>query len=462
MRLSDFQYDLPKRLIAQNPAERRTDSRLMVVDRSRGEIIHDHFVNLKSYLRAGDCLVLNDTRVMPARLFGRKAVRGTAKGTANDKASEIAGVAAAVAAGALVEVLLIREINDGEQPGREPLPVWEAIVRPGKRLQKSAVITFGADDAGGKGLCADDAGVTGMAHCIAGSGGLCADVVEVLPSGHRLLRFNKRGPELTELIYKLGKIPLPPYIKNSEADPERYQTVYSKHTGSAAAPTAGLHFTEQYLNEIMASGVDLAYLTLHIGPGTFAPVKTENIAEHHMHSEFYHVDDKAASVINGVKKARASYFESHENGGEHGEPLPPRVICVGTTSLRTLESVTSKIFAGENDASENIARKIIASKNDASENIARKIIASKNDASENIARENGFVMPCEGWTDIFIYPGYRFKCADALLTNFHLPGSTLIMLICAFAGYELAMEAYRRAVEEEYRFYSFGDAMLII
>lgn len=351
MKLSDFQYELPKRLIAQKPAEQRTGSRLMVVDRAGGRIIHDAFSNLHKYLNAGDCLALNDTRVMNARLFG-------------EKISQPAG------GGSRAEILLIREIGKTD---------WEVMARPGKRLAKGAQIS----------LC---------------DGRMSAEILEVLPSGHRIVRFNPIEEDFDTLISKYGQMPFPPYIKERGADPDRYQTVYAKEPGSAAAPTAGLHFTGDYLNKLTEAGIKTAYLTLHIGPGTFAPVKNENIEEHHMHSEYYHVGDQAAALINGVKKTACA----SEN---------PKIVSVGTTSLRTLESV---------------------------------------------AAPDGTIRSGSGQTDIFIYPGYVFKCVDALLTNFHLPGSTLLMLICAFAGYDLAMEAYRIAVENEYRFFSFGDAMLIM
>ena len=434
MYLSEFQYDLPKRLIAQKPADKRTGSRLMIVDRRGGRIIHDSFDNLKAYLSAGDCIVLNDTRVMPARLLGHKVISadavqglnaaanltgealpgtglaptgagagagaGAAAGTgagagacagvgtgAGMGASAGAGarVCAGAGVGAAVELLLVRDASV------EPRTLWEALARPGKRLPIGAKVA----------LC---------------DGQLNAEVVEILPSGHRLFEFDRNADEFAGLVTQYGKIPYPPYIKNYTADPERYQTVYSKEAGSAAAPTAGLHFTRQYLDDLERAGVNTAYLTLHIGPGTFAPVKAENIEEHHMHSEFYHVDAGAAALINKVKHMRSAAPAASAEAAQ-AAPQRPRVVSVGTTSLRTLESIAS---------------------------------------------DDGFIKPCEGWTDIFIYPGYRFKCVDALLTNFHLPGSTLLMLICAFAGYDLAMEAYRRAVENEYRFFSFGDAMLII
>ncbi|MCL2059059.1 MAG: tRNA preQ1(34) S-adenosylmethionine ribosyltransferase-isomerase QueA [Oscillospiraceae bacterium] len=401
VRLSDFQYELPKELIAHNPAEFRTGSRLMVVDRGGGRIIHDRFDNLVSYLRAGDCLALNDTRVMPARLLGRK-VSGAGEW-------EVAAAGAGAGEGAAVEVLLLHKVeasgcggtavggeageSGGTAASNEAVSgetdacgeVWEALVRPGRRLMKGAKIVFDG-------------------------GALNAEIVCTLASGHRLVRFDRSGAEFADALAKIGQVPLPPYIKNSSADPERYQTVYSKESGSAAAPTAGLHFTEDYLRKLAACGVGAAYLTLHIGPGTFAPVKTDDISEHRMHSEYYRVSREAAEMVNAVKAAR-------EQANAASAALLPRLVCVGTTSIRTLESVVD---------------------------------------------ESGRVRQCEGWTDIFIYPGYRFKCADALLTNFHLPGSTLLMLVCAFAGHDLAMEAYARAVESSYRFYSFGDAMLII
>ena len=404
MKLSDFQYELPKRLIAQNPAAERTGSRLMVVDRKSGRVIHDQFINLKSYLNAGDCLVFNDTRVMPARLFGRKAAKTTAGCAEGAGCNNKNALGASGASGALAEALLLHESGGGNTDST----IWEAIVRPGKKLLKGAVIIFG--------------------------GGLMkAEIIEVMPMGHRLLRFDCANAELLANMEKIGRTPFPPYIKNSGANPERYQTVYSKTAGSAAAPTAGLHFSEQYLAGLTDAGILSAYLTLHIGPGTFAPVKTEVIEEHKMHSEYYIVSKSAAETVNSVKNASfMNIYRSAEKGVKNtagcapfndirvkynDTGAPPKVICVGTTSMRTLESV---------------------------------------------AGDDGMIKHCDGWTDIFIYPGFQFKCADALLTNFHLPGSTLLMLVSAFAGYDLIMDAYQQAVGQEYRFFSFGDAMLIL
>ena len=339
MRLSDFQYELPGRLIAQSPADRRTGSRMLVIDRARGAYIDSRFERLAEWLAPGDCLVFNDTKVMPARLIGRKEQGGAA-----------------------VEALLVRPLGAG---------AWEAMVRPGKRLGPGARVEFGG-------------------------GRLHAEVTGVLPSGHRALRFDCAGAALMDAIQEIGRIPLPPYITNENVDAGRYQTVYARHLGSAAAPTAGLHFTGEFIAGLEAAGVSAAYVTLHVGPGTFRPVKAENIEEHRMHEEFYRIGADAAQAIDDAEG---------------------RVVAVGTTSMRTVEGA---------------------------------------------AGEDGRVRACEGWTGIFIYPGYRFRRVGALLTNFHLPGSTLLMLVCAFAGYDLAMAAYRHAVEQEYRFFSFGDAMLIV
>lgn len=339
MKTSDFYYDLPQELIAQTPLQRRDSSRLMTLDRHSGAIGHHHFYELPDFLREGDCLVLNNSRVLPARLIGRRETGGAA------------------------EILLLTDRGDN---------VWECLVRPGKKLRAGATVSFG-------------------------DGQLTAQIQEVLPDGNRLVRFRYEGIFL-EILEQLGKMPLPPYIKEELADGERYQTVYSKVAGSAAAPTAGLHFTPELLKQVEEKGVQLAYVTLHVGLGTFRPVKEEELETHDMHSEYCEIPPEAAEIINRTK----------ERGG--------RVICVGTTSCRTLES---------------------------------------------FAEENGRIAPQSGWTNIFIYPGYRFKCLDALITNFHLPESTLIMLVSALAGREHTLAAYREAVKERYRFFSFGDAMLI-
>ncbi len=339
MKTSDFYYDLPPELIAQTPLQQRDSSRLMVLDRSTGAVEHKHFYDLPSYLRPGDCLVLNDSRVLPARLIGHRETGGVS------------------------EVLLLTDKGDN---------VWECLVRPGKKLRPGAKVTFG-------------------------NGQLTAEILEVLPDGNRLVRFDYEGIFL-EVLEELGRMPLPPYIKAELQDQERYQTVYSKVPGSAAAPTAGLHFTPELLERIQAMGVKLAYVTLHVGLGTFRPVKVEDVEHHDMHSEYCMVSQQAADIITETKK----------NGG--------RVVCVGTTSCRTVES---------------------------------------------FANEDGTMDPHAGWTKIFIYPGYRFKCLDALVTNFHLPESTLVMLVSALAGKEHIMNAYAQAVQERYRFFSFGDAMFI-
>lgn len=336
----DFYYDLPEELIAQDPLEKRDDSRLLVLDSRTGGLIHESFHSLPKFLKPGDCLVLNDTRVIPARLLGIKEDTGAA-----------------------VEILLLK--NKGGD-------IWEALVRPGKKLRSGAKVSFG-------------------------DGALKADIMEVLPDGNRLVRFYYEGI-WEEILDSLGEMPLPPYITHKLKDKDRYQTVYARYEGSAAAPTAGLHFTDELLATIEESGVRLAYVTLHVGLGTFRPVKEENILDHHMHTEWYEVSEESADIINSAKQ---------DNG---------RIICVGTTSCRTVES----------------------------------------------ASEKGRIRPCCGETDIFIYPGYEFKLTDCLITNFHLPESTLIMLVSALGGYENVMKAYKEAVKERYRFFSFGDAMFIV
>ena len=340
MKTSDFYYDLPEELIAQTPLERRDGSRLMVLDRETGALEHRHFFDLPDYLRPGDCLVLNDSRVLPARLLGHR-----------------------VPSGGAVEVLLLKDKGDG---------VWECLTKPGRKTKAGTELSFG-------------------------DGALTATVLEALDTGNRLIRFHYQGIFL-EILEQLGKMPLPPYIKEELEDGERYQTVYSRVNGSAAAPTAGLHFTKGLLEQIAAKGVSIAYVTLHVGLGTFRPVKAEEITDHHMHAEFCMISAETAELLNRTK----------EQGG--------RIVCVGTTSCRTLES---------------------------------------------FADAQGRFSETSGWTDIFIYPGYRFKAMDALVTNFHLPESTLVMLVSAFAGREHVLNAYRTAVQERYRFFSFGDAMFI-
>ena len=340
MKTSDFYYDLPQELIAQTPLDKRDASRLMTLDRVTGETAHHHFYELPDFLRPGDCLILNDSRVLPARLLGQRLPGGGA-----------------------CEVLLL--IDRGEK-------TWECLVRPGRKMRTGAKLSFG-------------------------NGELTAEVVGEVEGGNRLVRFDYEGIFL-EVLEHLGKMPLPPYIKEELQDQERYQTVYSKVLGSAAAPTAGLHFTPELLEKIAAKGVGIGYVTLHVGLGTFRPVKEEEITDHEMHSEYCVISQETADLINRTKA----------NGG--------RCICVGTTSCRTLESW---------------------------------------------AEEDGHMEPKAGWTNIYIYPGYKFKVMDGLVTNFHLPESTLIMLVSALAGREHVLAAYREAVEEKYRFFSFGDAMFI-
>lgn len=341
MKTSDFYFDLPQELIAQDPLEDRSASRLLHLDKTTGAIEHTSFKHVLDFLKPGDCMVINDTKVIPARLYGHK-----------------------VDTGAVIELLLLkRREND----------IWETLVKPGKKARPGAVISFG-------------------------DGLLTGKILEIVEEGNRLIQFSYEGI-FEEILDQLGEMPLPPYITHKLQDKNRYQTVYAKHEGSAAAPTAGLHFTEELLQQVKEKGVNIAHVTLHVGLGTFRPVKVEDVNDHHMHSEFYVVEPDQAELINETKR----------NGG--------RVISVGTTSCRTLESATD---------------------------------------------ENGMLHAKSGWTDIFIYPGYSFKMIDGLITNFHLPESTLLMLVSALAGKDHIMAAYEEAVKERYRFFSFGDAMIII
>lgn len=340
MDVKDFYYDLPQELIAQDPLEDRSSSRLLVLDKKTGEMQHKVFKDIVTYLHPGDCLVINDTKVIPARLIGSK------EGT-----------------DAHIEILLLkRREND----------IWETLVKPGKKAKPGTVINFG-------------------------DGLLKGTVIDVVEEGNRLIQFSYEGI-FEEILDQLGQMPLPPYITHRLQDKNRYQTVYAEHEGSAAAPTAGLHFTKELLAQIQEMGVKIAHVTLHVGLGTFRSVKVSNVLDHHMHSEFYRIEEDAANMINETKK----------NGG--------RIICVGTTSCRTLESA---------------------------------------------AAEDGTIKACSGWTEIFIYPGYKFKILDCLITNFHLPESTLVMLVSALAGREHVLAAYEEAIRQRYRFFSFGDAMFI-
>lgn len=340
MKRQDFYYELPEELIAQDPLEDRSSSRLLVLDKESGAVSHHVFREIVDYIEEGDCLVVNDTKVLPARLIGSK-----------------------IGTDAKIEVLLLK---------RKEKNIWETLVKPGKKAKTGTKISFG-------------------------DGRLTGEVIDIVEEGNRLIQFSYEGI-FEEILDQLGQMPLPPYITHQLRDKNRYQTVYAKHTGSAAAPTAGLHFTPKLLEEIRAKGADVAKVTLHVGLGTFRPVKVDEITDHHMHSEFFQIDEDAAFKIN---RARA--------GGK-------KVICVGTTSCRTVESA---------------------------------------------ADESGHLEACSGWTEIFIYPGYRFKVLDSLITNFHLPESTLVMLVSALAGREHVLDAYKIAVEEKYRFFSFGDAMFI-
>ena len=339
MKTHDFWYELPEELIAQTPLQQRDSSRLLVLDRESGQVSHRHFYDILDYLKPGDCLVMNDSRVLPARLLGHRPTGGA------------------------VEVLLLRDLGDKK---------WECLCKPGRKMQPGNEVIFG-------------------------NGELTATVTEVLDDGNRVVEFHYEGIFL-EVLERLGKMPLPPYIKAELADQERYQTVYSREVGSAAAPTAGLHWTEELLEKARNKGIKTAFVTLHVGLGTFRPVKAEEITEHHMHSELCMLSRETADILN----------ETRQNGG--------RVICVGTTSCRTLESLVN---------------------------------------------EDGTFVEKSKWTEIFIYPGYTFKAMDGLITNFHLPESTLVMLVSAFAGRENVLNAYNEAVKERYRFFSFGDAMFI-
>ena len=341
MNVKDFYYDLPKELIAQDPLTDRSSSRLLVLDKETGAISHRHFREITEYLKPEDCLVINNTKVIPARLFGVR-----------------------MDTGAKIELLLLKRREDD---------IWETLVKPGKKAKTGTRVSFG-------------------------DGLLTGEIIDVVEDGNRLIHFSYEGI-FEEILDQLGQMPLPPYITHELKDKNRYQTVYAKYDGSAAAPTAGLHFTPELLEEIREMGVRIAEVTLHVGLGTFRPVKVENVLDHHMHSEFYQIDETAAQIINDTKK----------RGG--------RVICVGTTSCRTIESAAAK---------------------------------------------DGTLAACSGWTDIFIYPGYQFRVLDALITNFHLPESTLVMLVSALAGREQILHAYEIAVQERYRFFSFGDAMLIL
>ena len=339
MKTHDFWYDLPESLIAQTPLAQRDTSRLLVLDRHTGEIAHKNFYDIIDYLNPGDCLVMNDSRVLPARLLGQRPSGGAA------------------------ELLLLRELGDNR---------WECLAKPGRKLTVGQTVIFG-------------------------NGELTAQIIDVCEDGNRIVQFNYDGIFL-EVLDRLGKMPLPPYIKAELQDRERYQTVYSREPGSAAAPTDGLHFTNELLDKIRQKGIHTAFITLHVGLGTFRPVKAVEISEHHMHSEYCMINEETADILNKTK----------QNGG--------RIVCVGTTSCRTLESLVG---------------------------------------------EGGRFSPCGRWTDIFIYPGYKFKAMNALITNFHLPESTLVMLVSAFAGRENILNAYNNAVENKYRFFSFGDAMFI-
>ena len=387
MEVHDFYYDLPEELIAQDPLEKRDESRFMVIHRDTDEIEHRRFHDVIEYLNPGDCLVINDTKVIPARLLGEKEETGAA-----------------------IEVLLLKDASEYADSSKEGTSsenaeptkelagkntrTWECLVKPGKKMKPGARVVFGKDEATGEPL-------------------LSAEVLDTVEEGNRIIRFEFDGI-WEEVLDKLGEMPLPPYITHKLQDKNRYQTVYAAHEGSAAAPTAGLHFTKELLGEIEAKGIKIARLTLHVGLGTFRPVKVEKIEDHHMHTEYYELSQEAADIIN----------ETRRNGG--------RVISVGTTSTRTLETVGT--LQGISKASSN----------------------------GNGSARFQEIKPASGWTNIFIYPGYEFKIVDSLITNFHLPESTLIMLVSAFYNRDAVMNAYEEAVKERYRFFSFGDSMFLL
>ena len=387
MEVHDFYYDLPEELIAQDPLEKRDESRFMVIHRDTDEIEHRRFHDVIEYLNPGDCLVINDTKVIPARLLGEKEETGAA-----------------------IEVLLLKDASEYADSSKEGTSsenaeptkelagkntrTWECLVKPGKKMKPGARVVFGKDEATGEPL-------------------LSAEVLDTVEEGNRIIRFEFDGI-WEEVLDKLGEMPLPPYITHKLQDKNRYQTVYAAHEGSAAAPTAGLHFTKELLSEIEAKGIKIARLTLHVGLGTFRPVKVEKIEDHHMHTEYYELSQEAADIIN----------ETRRNGG--------RVISVGTTSTRTLETVGTL---------QGISK-----------------VSSNGDGSARFQE----IKPASGWTNIFIYPGYEFKIVDSLITNFHLPESTLIMLVSAFYNRDAVMNAYEEAVKERYRFFSFGDSMFLL
>ncbi len=378
MEVKDFYYDLPEELIAQDPLEKRDESRFMVIHRDTGEIEHRKFHDIIEYLNPGDCLVINDTKVIPARLLGEKEETGAA-----------------------IEVLLLKDASERYAElakSEKNTRIWECLVKPGKKMKPGARVVFGKDEATGEAL-------------------LSAEVIDTVEEGNRIIRFEYDGI-WEEVLDKLGEMPLPPYITHKLQDKTRYQTVYAKNEGSAAAPTAGLHFTSELLKEIEDKGIKIARLTLHVGLGTFRPVKVEKIEDHHMHTEYYELTQEAADIIN----------ETRAKGG--------RVISVGTTSTRTLETIGTLQGLHKNESA-----------------------VTSDVKSDSFLQE---IKPASGWTNIFIYPGYEFKVVDSLITNFHLPESTLIMLVSAFYNRDDVMAAYEEAVKERYRFFSFGDAMMLI
>ena len=378
MEVKDFYYDLPEELIAQDPLEKRDESRFMVIHRDTGEIEHRKFHDIIEYLNPGDCLVINDTKVIPARLLGEKEETGAA-----------------------IEVLLLKDASERYAElakSEKNIRIWECLVKPGKKMKPGARVVFGKDEATGEAL-------------------LSAEVIDTVEEGNRIIRFEYDGI-WEEVLDKLGEMPLPPYITHKLQDKTRYQTVYAKNEGSAAAPTAGLHFTSELLKEIEDKGIKIARLTLHVGLGTFRPVKVEKIEDHHMHTEYYELTQEAADIIN----------ETRAKGG--------RVISVGTTSTRTLETIGTLQGLHKNESA-----------------------VTSDVKSDSFLQE---IKPASGWTNIFIYPGYEFKVVDSLITNFHLPESTLIMLVSAFYNRDDVMAAYEEAVKERYRFFSFGDAMMLL
>ena len=461
MDVKDFWYDLPEELIAQDPLEKRDNSRLMVIHRDTGEIEHRHFHDVIEYLNPGDCLVINDTKVIPARLLGEKEGTGAAievlllkdaserytgeynKNTENTSEEQ--------SKTEIQDELSVKELSENEYTKSKTdnastnknTRIWECLVKPGKKMKPGARVCFGKDEKTGEPL-------------------LTAEVLDTVEEGNRIIRFEYEGI-WEEVLDRLGEMPLPPYITHKLQDKNRYQTVYAKNTGSAAAPTAGLHFTEELLKDIEEKGIKIARLTLHVGLGTFRPVKVEKLEDHHMHTEYYELSKEAADIIN----------ETRKSGG--------RIISVGTTSTRTLETVGTQqglVGIGREEQKKDHSETGVKTRTEGAgvgtrtegAGVETRIegagVGTQTEESNILISEEKLpvqeITPASGWTNIFIYPGYEFKLVDSLITNFHLPESTLIMLVSAFYNRESVMDAYKEAVEERYRFFSFGDAMLLI